>query len=415
MFGEGGGDRDLLSMMELMLAKLDTLTTEVTSLKRTVRTANSRISELENKKSEPSEISDENSDGNNSQNSKSGSKIKSKVGSTGKSKVNKVKQDRVLEDKQRTLKIMLDSLIDNNKKKKNEEESEVEMSSDEEANARDMQKKMSSKQKSKAEKIVAKILKLVGGDIPEEEEDNNRSSDSGTDNDSIKSKSSRSKVKSGAKVKKRPVVRTELWPHTIANEDDGADLTSETINLAKFMACFSKFLITCEGAEVAGRAVLLYAITLVLECLPWPEARLFHNVVMVKIEQGRIDWSTDFSELAEQYLNKKVRLGMRARINNAAGAAPRSNYGNNGGRGYGNNYGRPRYYNRNEFTPGRYRGSNSVVCRQWNGGTCYYGQNCRKQHCCLTCFDEGKPGVDHKASFHGTPQQARGTSTNQQA
>ena len=32
-------------------------------------------------------------------------------------------------------------------------------------------------------------------------------------------------VKSGAKIKKRPVVRTELWPHTIANEDDGEEVT----------------------------------------------------------------------------------------------------------------------------------------------------------------------------------------------
>ena len=124
---------------------------------------------------------------------------------------------------------------------------------------------------------------------------------------------------------KRPVVRTELWPHTIANEDDNEDVTSENITLARFLACYSYIMITCdEPPEVAGRAVLLHAIASVLECLPWKEARSFHNMIMVKIEQGRIDWDTNFAELGYQFLNRKLCLNMRSKSDSESTSVPSS-------------------------------------------------------------------------------------------
>ena len=125
-----------------------------------------------------------------------------------------------------------------------------------------------------------------------------------------------------------------------------------------------------------------------LEFLPWTEARTFHNVVMVKIEQGREDWSSDFAELAEQFLNRKVRLSLRSQGKPAGSGASRAS-----GRGFGR-----QRYTRNEFPPNRYR---TEICRQWNSGWCSYGQSCRMQHCCLTCANEGKHGEKHRASSHG--------------
>ena len=54
-------------------------------------------------------------------------------------------------------------------------------------------------------------------------------------------------VKSGAKLKRRPVVRAELWPHIVSNEDDREETTSEDITLAKFLSCFTYIMTTCEG------------------------------------------------------------------------------------------------------------------------------------------------------------------------
>ena len=114
---------------------------------------------------------------------------------------------------------------------------------------------------------------------------------SGNESASIKGscRHSARQIKSGAKVKKKPVIKTELWPHTIANEDDGDDITHENISLAKFFSCFSYIMLDCGIKESRGRAELLHAISTVLEYLHWPEARTFHNVILLKIEQGVLD------------------------------------------------------------------------------------------------------------------------------
>ena len=73
-----------------------------------------------------------------------------------------------------------------------------------------------------------------GYTFPEDEADASTDSSSGNEIDTRSSKS-RKKVKSGEKVKRRSVVKTELWPHTLANEDDGEDTTSENIMLYTFL------------------------------------------------------------------------------------------------------------------------------------------------------------------------------------
>merc|ERR1711888_323268 len=82
-------------------------------------------------------------------------------------------------------------------------------------------------------------LKEAGAMFPEESCETTESSD--TESGSVKKKymCRSKKVKSGAKIQKRPVIKTELWLHTIANEDDGENITSENINLSKFLSCFT--------------------------------------------------------------------------------------------------------------------------------------------------------------------------------
>ena len=279
-----------------------------------------------------------------------------------------------------------------------EESSQEEVSaSEDEKNLMDLRKKMSKNMRDDCNFKVAARLKQVGAIFPEETD----SSTSGTDGSVIGNKNRRkSRVKSGAKIKKRPVVQTELWPHTIANEDDGEEVTSETIGLSKFLSCFTYIMISCGKVEAKGRAAFLHGVCAVFECLPWTEARAFHNLIMVKLEQGRIDWDADFSSLADSFLDKKVRLNLRA-MGSAAGGLKSQTSNKSLGKGFGgsnyyNNSSRNRYGNYS----GRDRALYSTVCRQFNFGTCTYGDRCKKWHVCWSCAEAGKMGEQHKASTH---------------
>ena len=267
-----------------------------------------------------------------------------------------------------------------------------EESSEELVDMKALRKKMSSKQKEACNCKVSARLKKAGAYFPEE----STSTSSGTDSSDSGRKGRERKVKSGAKVKKRPVVRTELWPHTIANEEEGNDISSENIGLSKFLSCFTHIMTTCGRREASGRTELLHAITNVLECLSWTEARSFHNMVMIKLEQGRLDWSEDFSSVAETYIDKKVRLSLKSK-----GASSGSNFfskassnKNVGSKSFNSNFGRSNpSFNRNKSLY-------AVVCRQWNYGTCSYGDKCRKWHVCWSCAEAGKPGELHRATSH---------------
>ena len=72
------------------------------------------------------------------------------------------------------------------------------------------------------------------------------SSESSESDEESKRKRQKRQVKSGSKVKKRLVKRTELWPHTIALEDDGEEVSCDDIGFAKFLSCFTYIMSTCE-------------------------------------------------------------------------------------------------------------------------------------------------------------------------
>ena len=70
---------------------------------------------------------------------------------------------------------------------------------------------------------MAANLRKIGSTFPEDDFDTSESS--GKEScDTGSSCRHRKKVKSGAKIKQRPVVRTELWPHTLAIEEDGVEV-----------------------------------------------------------------------------------------------------------------------------------------------------------------------------------------------
>lgn len=120
------------------------------------------------------------------------------------------------------------------------------------------------------------------------------------------------KIKSGAFIKKRPVLKAELWPHTVCNEEETEEVDSNSISLTKFFTYFTLIMINYSSkAESLGRTHLLHAVRIVLEYLPWAEARSFHNMLMVKIEQGRLNWSTNFGRLANEFVDKRVRKNLK--------------------------------------------------------------------------------------------------------
>ena len=111
-----------------------------------------------------------------------------------------------------------------------------ESSSDAEFNMPDMRKKMTKKMREDCNSKVSSRLKQAGARFPDDDYETTTNS-SGTDSSEEGRKGSRRRreVKSGAKIKKKPVIRTELWPHTLAYEEDGESVTFEDIGLARFL------------------------------------------------------------------------------------------------------------------------------------------------------------------------------------
>ena len=306
------------------------------------------------------------------------------------------KKDRVEEEKDRTFRVMQEKL----NKYKTSRSPEREESSDEGRDMKAVRRKMSRSQRDQASSKMSSRLQQAGATFPEDDFDATSSSGMGSESTRRVCNHSR-KVKSGASVKKRPVVKTELWPHTIANEDDGEEITSENISLAKFFSCFTFIMLDCGERESSGRSVLLHAISLVLECLFWTDARAFHNLVMVKLEQGRLDWADDFTALAENYIDKKVRLSLRAKSSAGTSMPNRSGqYSRGAGSGYSSrSFGKGFGSNTRRYA-GRSRSLYSSICRQWNFGSCSYGERCNLWHVCWSCAEAGKLGETHRASSH---------------
>ena len=215
-------------------------------------------------------------------------------------------------------------------------------------------------------------------------------------------------VKSGARIKTRPVVKTELWPHTVSNEEYGGETTSQDIGLAIFLSCFTCIMVKCGKVESAGRALLLHAVCKVFECLTWAEARTFHNLIMIKLEQDKIDWNSDFKKLADQYLDNKVRLSMKARGSSTGNSSGYRQYSSKSpGKGVGGDFSNS---SGNKFNSNASKNKSlyPIICRQWNYGTCSYGEKCKKFHVCWSCAEAGKLGEQHMASSHDTAS-GRGT------
>ncbi|CAL4232393.1 unnamed protein product, partial [Meganyctiphanes norvegica] len=290
--------QDLVSSVREALGKMDRLANEVSSLKVGLQATNVRLGELEV------------ASGRSSVESSANERRRS-----AKSKAVKVKDKKKSVDveKERGFKLMNEKLKDRDRAAKARFE-EMPTSSDEDYNMKTLKKKMTKKQRQECGVKVCARLRDAGAVFPQEDDYTSGNSEgSGMDSDHEAGCRSSRKVKSGAKIRKRPVVQTELWPHTIANEEDGEDVSSEDISLAKFLSCFSFILVNCGRTEAAGRAVLFQAISAVLECLPWADARTFHNLMLLKIEQGRLDWSSDFLTLADKFLDRRVRLGLRSK------------------------------------------------------------------------------------------------------
>ena len=327
----------------------------------------------------------------------------------------KSKNNRIQEEKERQYKMLQQKLKRQVKESKDSKDSRAGSNESSESDGgldmKTMKKKMSKKQKSKCKQRVDAVLKHAGAIFPDDDFDSTTST--GTESGSNGGRRRyRKKVKSGATIKKRPVVRTELWPHTVANEEDGEEVTSENISLAKFFACFTYTMIECKGLEAKGRAVLLHAVSLVLEALYWSEAQSFHNIVMVKLEQDRLDWASDFTVLAEDFIDRKVRQSVKAKGASGFSSSNRS-YGynryNNNNYNYNNRNLGNNSYNKN-FGKGNgsyfkgYTGKNkslyNSVCKQYNFGSCTYGDKCNRWHVCWTCAEAGKLGENHRASSH---------------
>ena len=379
-------DRVLRSQLSEALGKIKLLEERMSSQDEIIRLQNDRLHNIESSRSESS-------GGESSR----GKQRKARGGDAAKGAKNN-KLVSIEEEGERQYKLMTDQLRNRDQLTFNLDES-----SEEEPTMRDLRKKMSKKERELCNNKVSSRMQQAGATYPMA--DFETSNSSGTDSSEIERKfkvrSRRRKVKSGAKVKTRPVIRTMLWPHTIAVEEDGEDVSYDDIGLAKFLSCFTCIMTSCGKVEAAGRARLLNAISLVLECLPWAEARLFHNMVVLKVEQGRYEWTSDFVAMGEQFVDKKVRQNLK----NKSSAGGMNYNSKSSGKGSRNN----KNYNSSNNSQNRSRSSQPGVCRNWNFGTCTFAERCNRLHVCCTCADAGKPGEQHKASTH---ENSRGNDRN---
>ena len=120
--------------------------------------------------------------------------------------------------------------------------------------------------------------------------------------------------------------------------------------------------------------------------------------MMVKIEQDRINWWSNFTALADEYVDKKVRLSLRAKSTAAQSADTNYHFKTVNQRCLGKDRGGSNYNFQDKS--GNSKLLQNVICWQWNYSSCSYGDNCKRWHACRTCAEAGKLGEPHKASSH---------------
>ena len=103
-------------------------------------------------------------------------------------------------------------------------------------------------------------------------------------------------------------------------------------------------------------------------------------------------WSDDFSALAEDFINKKVRLNLKPKFSGSYSGGNFNKGSSYIGKGFKNSGQRGGF--------GRSKPVYGAICYQWNFGTCSYGEDCKRWHVCKTCGEAGKLGEKHKASTH---------------
>ena len=152
--------------------------------------------------------------------------------------------------------------------------------------------------------------------------------------------------------------------------------------------------------ESQGRASLLHAVSKVFEYLPWSEARTFHNLMMVKIEQDRINWLSNFTALADEYVDKKVMTSLRAKRTTAQSTDMANYYYKTvDQRGLGKVRGGSNYNYQDKLDNSKFL--QNVICWPlWNYSSCSYGDKCKCWYACRTCTEAGKLGEPHKAPHH---------------
>ena len=378
----------LSATLHILMGKIDQLTSEVSDMNKDFSIQKKRLHDLE-----------ENRVSSCNESQVVASSVQPKPAKVTVAKA-KSKEVRVQNEKERTLGVCLEQLSRGKVADTSQTEDTISDIFELDALDRVRTKKNVSVQSRKTPTRRSKVRYFSS------EEESDVPFSSGTESSDRGGKHRRSKVKSGAKIKMRPVVRTELWPHTISNEEDGEETTSEDIGLSKFLSCFTHIMVKCGKVESAGRALLLHAVCMVFECLSWAEARTFHNLIMVKLEQDRINWQSDFKILANQYLDKKVRMSMRSKgASVGSSSGYKQHFSKSFGKGSGSSFGNSSSYGNS--TGGKFNSNFSkskslypLICRQWNYSTCSYGEKCKKFHVCWSCAEAGKLGEQHMASSH---------------
>ena len=216
----------LLVTLEKALGKIDLLTNEMTALKQGVHNTNVRLGKLE---------SDQNySDVVASSAEESGERTKqAKCGQSLASS----KKGSVETEKEMQFNILPVKVKDTRKKEGSQTEEEPTSEVEFDLQVLKYKSLLLGKQKQDSAAKVAATARRSGVRYAREEY-NASGSSSGTEYEPRAGRRRRKKIKSGANVSTRPVIQTELWPHTIANEDDGNEVTSESITFTKFLACF---------------------------------------------------------------------------------------------------------------------------------------------------------------------------------